>query len=203
MFEATITLSGLRRSRSVLSAADQTRVVSGADDCAAAAQRPRRAAASPTAPARRRGEDRGTASGRHCSRDGNLLAVARQCSSRLGLGLAFTPCVLPMVPILSSIIVGQGGSVTRVRAFTLSLAYVLGMAVTYAALGVLVGLFGASMNLQAALQSPPVLIVLCARLRAARDVDVRLLRTATAVRRGRTASMRCRRTSAAACTSAS
>ncbi len=76
----------------------------------------------------------------------------------LGLGLAFTPCVLPMVPILSSIIVGQGGSVTRTRAFTLSLAYVLGMAVTYAALGMLVGLFGAQMNLQAALQSAPVLI---------------------------------------------
>jgi thiol:disulfide interchange protein DsbD len=75
-----------------------------------------------------------------------------------GIGLAFTPCVLPMVPILSSIIVGQGSSVTRLRAFMLSLAYVLGMAFTYAALGVVVGLFGASMNLQAALQSPPVLI---------------------------------------------
>ena len=75
-----------------------------------------------------------------------------------GIGLAFTPCVLPMVPILSSIIVGQGSSVTRFRAFMLSLAYVLGMAFTYATLGVLVGLFGASMNLQAALQSPPVLI---------------------------------------------
>jgi thioredoxin:protein disulfide reductase len=75
-----------------------------------------------------------------------------------GLGLAFTPCVLPMVPILSSIIVGQGESVTRARAFSLSLAYVLGMAGTYAVLGVLVGLFGASMNLQAALQSAPVLI---------------------------------------------
>lgn len=75
-----------------------------------------------------------------------------------GVGLAFTPCVLPMVPILSSIIVGEADSLTRRRAFTLSLSYVLGMAVTYAALGMLVGLFGASMNLQAALQSPPVLI---------------------------------------------
>jgi thiol:disulfide interchange protein DsbD len=75
----------------------------------------------------------------------------------LGIGLAFTPCVLPMVPILSSIIVGQGQSVTRMRGFTLSLAYVIGMAVTYAVLGVLVGLFGASMNLQASLQSPVVL----------------------------------------------
>ena len=75
-----------------------------------------------------------------------------------GVGLAFTPCVLPMVPILSSIIVGESDSLTRTRAFTLSLSYVLGMAVTYAVLGVMVGLFGASMNLQAALQSPPVLI---------------------------------------------
>lgn len=63
-----------------------------------------------------------------------------------------------MVPILSSIIVGEAKQITRARAFTLSLAYVLGMAFTYAALGTLVGLFGASLNLQAALQSPPVLI---------------------------------------------
>jgi thioredoxin:protein disulfide reductase len=53
-----------------------------------------------------------------------------------GLGLAFTPCVLPMVPILSGIIVGSGRNVTTARAFTLSLAYVLGMALTYTAAGV-------------------------------------------------------------------
>ena len=47
-----------------------------------------------------------------------------------GIGLAFTPCVLPMVPILSSIIVGEGAGLSRGRAFTLSLSYVLGMAVT-------------------------------------------------------------------------
>jgi len=75
-----------------------------------------------------------------------------------GIGLAFTPCVLPMVPILSSIIVGQGEDIARSRAFALSLAYVLGMALTYALVGVLMGYFGASMNLQAALQSPPLLI---------------------------------------------
>ncbi len=75
-----------------------------------------------------------------------------------GIALAFTPCVLPMVPILSSIIVGESENLSRGRAFTLSLAYVLGMAVTYALLGVLVGLFGASLNLQAALQSPGVLV---------------------------------------------
>ena len=79
-----------------------------------------------------------------------------------GVGLAFTPCVLPMVPILSSIIVGESESITRRRAFTLSLAYVLGMALTYAALGTLVGLFGASLNLQSALQSAPVLVFFAA-----------------------------------------
>ena len=75
-----------------------------------------------------------------------------------GIGLAFTPCVLPMVPILSSIIVGEGPNIAKSRAISLSATYVLGMAVTYAALGVLVGLFGAELNLQAALQSPPVLV---------------------------------------------
>jgi thiol:disulfide interchange protein DsbD len=75
-----------------------------------------------------------------------------------GVGLAFTPCVFPMVPILSSIIVGEGQDVSKGRAFSLSLAYVLGMALTYALVGTLVGMFGAELNLQAALQSPPVLV---------------------------------------------
>ena len=79
-----------------------------------------------------------------------------------GVFLAFTPCVLPMVPILSSIIVGESDNITRGRALSLSVAYVLGMAFTYAAVGTLVGLFGASLNLQAALQSPLVLIVFAA-----------------------------------------
>lgn len=74
-----------------------------------------------------------------------------------GLGLTFTPCVLPMIPILSSIVVGQNP--TRPRAFVLSASYVLGMALTYALVGVLMGLFGAGLNLQAHLQSAPVLIV--------------------------------------------
>lgn len=73
-----------------------------------------------------------------------------------GLGLTLTPCVLPMVPILSSIIVGQNPG--RPRAFVLSSSYVAGMALTYAAVGVLMGLFGAGLNLQARLQSAPVLI---------------------------------------------
>ena len=91
---------------------------------------------------------------------GLLLAVALFFLG--GIGLAFTPCVLPMVPILSSIIVGDAETPTRWRSFSLSLAYVLGMAFTYAAVGTLMGLFGASLNLQAALQSPPVLIVFAA-----------------------------------------
>lgn len=69
----------------------------------------------------------------------------------LGLLLAFTPCVFPMIPILSSIIVGEGESVTTRRAFTLSLVYVLAMSVTYTAAGVLTGMLGG--NLQALLQN--------------------------------------------------
>ncbi|MGM8931353.1 protein-disulfide reductase DsbD [Salinicola halophyticus] len=72
-----------------------------------------------------------------------------------GLGLTFTPCVLPMLPILTSIIVGQNAR--RRRALTLSLSYVTGMAVTFMLLGTLMGLFGASLNLQARLQSAWVL----------------------------------------------
>lgn len=70
----------------------------------------------------------------------------------LGLLLAFTPCVLPMVPILSSIIVGDSGSTSTRRAFTLSLIYVLAMALTYTVVGVIVGLTGE--NLQATFQNP-------------------------------------------------
>lgn len=73
-----------------------------------------------------------------------------------GIGLTFTPCVLPMIPILSSIVVGQNP--TKPRAFLLSASYVLGMASTYAVVGILMGLFGAGLNLQAHLQSAPVLI---------------------------------------------
>lgn len=74
----------------------------------------------------------------------------------LGLGLSFTPCVLPMVPILSFIIVGEGAHATRRRGFTLALAYTLGMAVVYTALGITAGLIGE--GLSAALQKPAVLI---------------------------------------------
>ena len=72
-----------------------------------------------------------------------------------GLGLSLTPCVFPMIPILSGIIAGQGHKVTRGRAFALSLAYVLGMAVTYAAAGVAAGMTGTLLSV--ALQNPWVL----------------------------------------------
>ncbi len=75
----------------------------------------------------------------------------------LGVGLAFTPCVFPMIPILSSIIVGLGESITTRKAFIMSLTYVLAMAFAYATAGVLVGYFGAKANIQLYLQSPWVL----------------------------------------------
>ena len=71
-----------------------------------------------------------------------------------GLLLALTPCLFPMIPILSGIIAGQGSSLTKGRAFGLSLTYVLGMAVTYAVAGVLAGLSGTLLS--NALQTPPV-----------------------------------------------
>jgi len=72
-----------------------------------------------------------------------------------GLLLAFTPCVFPMIPILSGIIAGQGAGLTTRKAFVLSLVYVLAMALTYTVVGVLAGLFGA--NLQAVFQNPWIL----------------------------------------------
>lgn len=76
-----------------------------------------------------------------------------------GLLLALTPCVFPMIPILSSIIVkaGNGGTLTASRGFFLSFIYVLSMSAAYTIAGVLAGLFGA--NLQVALQNPYVLVV--------------------------------------------
>ncbi|MFZ5506470.1 MAG: protein-disulfide reductase DsbD [Pseudomonadota bacterium] len=87
-------------------------------------------------------------------RGGNLWLVAVAFFG-FGLALSFTPCVLPMVPILSGIIVGHGAHISRGRAFALSLAYVLGMAVTYAVAGVAAGLSGTLLS--AALQNAWVL----------------------------------------------
>lgn len=72
-----------------------------------------------------------------------------------GLLLAFTPCIFPMVPILSGIIVGRGHKITHMHGFILSLAYVLGMALTYAAAGVAAGFSGDLIS--NALQTPWVL----------------------------------------------
>ncbi len=69
-----------------------------------------------------------------------------------GLLLAFTPCVLPMVPVLSGIIVGHGKDITTRKAFFLSLSYVLSMALTYALVGAMVAMLGS--NLQIIMQSP-------------------------------------------------
>ena len=79
----------------------------------------------------------------------------------LGIGLTFTPCVLPMVPILSSIIAGQNQLTAR-RGFMLSSSYVLGMASTFAIAGTVVGLLGARFNLQIYMQNPWVLSVFAA-----------------------------------------
>jgi len=71
-----------------------------------------------------------------------------------GLGLAFTPCVFPMIPILSGIIAGQSGYLSTRRAFMLSLAYVVPMALTYAIVGVIAGMSGGAINLQVIFQTP-------------------------------------------------
>jgi thiol:disulfide interchange protein DsbD len=84
----------------------------------------------------------------------NLLTVAG-VFLLAGLLLSFTPCVLPMIPILSSIIVGQGGKVSKARGFSLALAYSLGMALVYTAFGMAAGLMGE--GLAAALQNAWVL----------------------------------------------
>jgi len=85
---------------------------------------------------------------------GNLWAVVGLFFG-FGLLLAFTPCVFPMIPILSGIIAGRGAHLSTRRAFTLSLVYVLAMALTYTLAGVLAGLFGG--NLQIVFQNPWIL----------------------------------------------
>lgn len=76
----------------------------------------------------------------------------------LGLGLTFTPCVLPMVPILTGVVLGQGTESGK-RGFLLSTTYVVGMAITYAIAGVIVGLLGAGANIAAWMQTPWVLVL--------------------------------------------
>jgi thiol:disulfide interchange protein DsbD len=86
---------------------------------------------------------------------GGKLMVILPLFALLGLGLSFTPCVLPMLPILSSIIVGEGDTGNRRRGLLLSVTYSLGMAIVYTALGVAAGLAGE--GLAGALQNPWVL----------------------------------------------
>ncbi|MCW5570017.1 MAG: protein-disulfide reductase DsbD [Steroidobacteraceae bacterium] len=89
-------------------------------------------------------------------RSGNLFLVIGFFFGA-GLLLAFTPCVLPMVPILSGIIAGQGAGVTTRRAFFLSLSYVLGMAFTYTLAGIAAAAAGA--QIQAVFQQPWIITV--------------------------------------------
>ncbi len=107
-------------------------------------------------------------SGKHASLDNaaevfsfiqhsNLLAIAG-IFFLLGIGLTFTPCVFPMIPIITSIIAGQKKP-TAGKSFILASAYVIGMAGTYATAGVITGLLGAGANVQAALQNPILISV--------------------------------------------
>ena len=89
------------------------------------------------------------------ARSGSLLAMIGWFYLA-GLGLAFTGCVYPTIPILSGIIVGQGHKVTTARAFMLSLAYVLGMALTYTIAGTAFAAAGA--QAQAAFQKPWIIV---------------------------------------------
>jgi thiol:disulfide interchange protein DsbD len=108
------------------------------------------------------GNKAGATAGGESSRIGAALASGSLLSIipmflLFGLLLAFTPCVLPMIPILSSIIVGQGDKVSRGRGLALALVYSLGMALVYTAFGVAAGLLG--QGLAASLQNPWVLSV--------------------------------------------
>ncbi len=90
---------------------------------------------------------------------GNIFLVLATFAG-FGLLLAFTPCVLPMVPILSGIIARQGKDITTGRAFALSLTYVLGMALTYTLAGAAFAAMGG--QIQAALQKPWIIISVAA-----------------------------------------
>lgn len=87
---------------------------------------------------------------------GNSIGFIMLSFLGFGLLLAFTPCVFPMIPIISGIVVGQGPGLTTRKAIGLSLCYVLASALTYTLFGVLAGLFGS--NLQAVFQQPWVIV---------------------------------------------
>ena len=88
---------------------------------------------------------------------GSSIWVAAGLFFLAGLGLAFTPCVLPMVPILSGIIAGEGEGVTPMRGFTLALSYVMGMAIVYTGAGIAAAAVG--VQLQATFNQPWILVL--------------------------------------------
>jgi thiol:disulfide interchange protein DsbD len=112
--------------------------------------------------------DASTASGSYVSEQDRFATLIKSGNTFLMLGgfflaglvLAFTPCVLPMVPILSGIIAGQGKNVTTGRAFALSLTYVLGMAFTYTIAGALCA--AAGKQVQTVFQQPWILALFAA-----------------------------------------
>jgi thiol:disulfide interchange protein DsbD len=92
-------------------------------------------------------------------RTGSVAAIVATFFG-FGLLLAFTPCVLPMVPILSGLIAGQGPKITTARAFSLSLTYVLGMALTYTIAGA--AFAAAGHQVQAVFQQPWIILLFAA-----------------------------------------
>jgi thiol:disulfide interchange protein DsbD len=107
-----------------------------------------------TAPQTSKGAESETQSIADTLKSGNIVLILGMFFI-FGLLLSLTPCVFPMIPIISSVIVSQGDGLTTKRAFFLSIVYVLSMSVAYTIAGVLAGLFGS--NLQAALQTPWVI----------------------------------------------
>jgi thiol:disulfide interchange protein DsbD len=112
--------------------------------------------------------DAGAATGAYVSEQDRFATLIKSGNTFLMLGgfflaglvLAFTPCVLPMVPILSGIIAGQGKNVTTGRAFSLSLTYVLGMAFTYTIAGALCA--AAGKQVQTVFQQTWILVLFAA-----------------------------------------
>tara|TARA_B100000029_G_scaffold484377_1_gene536514 strand:+ start:4839 stop:6617 length:1779 start_codon:yes stop_codon:yes gene_type:complete len=74
-----------------------------------------------------------------------------------GILLAFTPCVFPMIPILTGLIIGQGKNISVKKSFLLTLTYVISMSITYAILGIIIAFFGS--NIQASIQNPYIIIL--------------------------------------------
>ena len=138
-----------QESRADLRLANLGAATAGVSDAPASAERWMSRLAAPAGPAAQ-GEDARIAG---LFAEGFWILIASFFG--FGLLLSFTPCVLPMVPILSGIIVGRGHHLTKTHGFMLSVSYVLGMALAYALAGIAAGLSGAMLS--AALQTPWVL----------------------------------------------